>query len=90
MPESDWDAVRYHRISDPQLGWARAVAARLRPAPGERILDLGCGTARLTSEIAATPGILVVGHMTAQAAADDPPYSLDYWRLNMSGRRQAA
>jgi trans-aconitate 2-methyltransferase len=61
MPESDWDAVRYHRISDPQLGWARAVAARLRPAAGERILDLGCGTARLTTEISATPGILVVG-----------------------------
>ncbi len=58
---SDWDAASYHRLSDPQLAWARTVAARLHPVPGERILDVGCGTGRLTAEIAATPGIVVVG-----------------------------
>jgi trans-aconitate methyltransferase len=58
---SDWDAVRYHRLSDPQLGWARAVAARLQPVAGERILDVGCGTGRLTAEMASTPGIMIVG-----------------------------
>lgn len=58
---SDWDAAKYHRISDPQLAWGRSVAARLAPAARERILDLGCGTGRLTEEIAATPGIFVVG-----------------------------
>jgi trans-aconitate 2-methyltransferase len=58
---SDWDAAKYHRLSDPQLAWARAVAARLQPAPGERILDIGCGTGRLTVEIAARPGIMVIG-----------------------------
>jgi trans-aconitate 2-methyltransferase len=58
---SDWDAARYHRISDPQLAWGRAVAARLNAVPGERILDLGCGTGRLTAEIARLPGIIVVG-----------------------------
>lgn len=26
-----------------------------------------------------------LGELTDQAAADDPPYSLDYWRLNLSG-----
>jgi len=58
---SDWDAAKYHRISDPQLAWGRAVAARLALRAGERILDLGCGTGRLTEEIATTPGITVVG-----------------------------
>jgi trans-aconitate 2-methyltransferase len=27
-----------------------------------------------------------VAELTCQAAADDPPFSLDYWRLNLSGR----
>jgi trans-aconitate 2-methyltransferase len=50
---SDWDAARYHRISAPQFDWGQRVIARLRPADGERILDLGCGTGKLTQEIAA-------------------------------------
>ena len=50
--DADWDASRYHRISDPQFEWGQRVIARLDPAPGERVLDVGCGTGRLTLEIA--------------------------------------
>ncbi len=57
----DWDAARYHRISDPQVAWGRLVASWLDAQAGERILDIGCGTGRLTAEIAETPGIVVVG-----------------------------
>ena len=48
---SDWDAAQYHKLSDPQREWGRRVLARLVPRAGERILDIGSGTGRLTSAI---------------------------------------
>ena len=62
QPAVDWDGSRYDRVSDPQVAWGRRVIARLAPQPDERILDLGCGTGRLTGELAGrVPRGLVVG-----------------------------
>jgi len=59
---SDWNAAQYHRLSDPQRGWGIRVLERLQPVAGERILDIGCGTGRLTSEIPArAPGTVATG-----------------------------
>ena len=53
---SDWDAEQYHRVSDPQRSWGLPVLDRLAPASGERILDIGCGTGRLTADLHARAG----------------------------------
>jgi len=59
---TDWDAGKYHRLSDPQFAWGRQLAEKLAPKAGERILDLGCGTGRLTTELAAScPDVRFVG-----------------------------
>ena len=49
---TDWDAAQYHKLSDPQRDWGVRVLERLAPREGELILDVGCGTGRLTAAIA--------------------------------------
>jgi trans-aconitate 2-methyltransferase len=48
----EWNASRYHEVSTPQQAWGRRVLDRLPLAGSERVLDLGCGTGRLTAVIA--------------------------------------
>jgi trans-aconitate 2-methyltransferase len=50
---SFWNAAEYHRVSDPQVSWGRAVLARLSLQGDEHVIDAGCGTGRLTRELAA-------------------------------------
>ena len=58
----DWNAERYHAISTPQQTWGLRVLDRLALEGAECVLDLGCGTGRVTAEIAArVPRGRVVG-----------------------------
>jgi trans-aconitate methyltransferase len=76
MSSATWDARLYDEKHAFVWEKAKGVVELLAPRPGERILDLGCGTGHLTAEIAAT-GAIVTGvdrsaEMIAEAKAKHP------------------
>ncbi len=48
----EWDAEAYHAVSDPQFRWGLQVLERVAVRGDETVLDAGCGTGRLTTELA--------------------------------------
>jgi trans-aconitate 2-methyltransferase len=50
---TEWNAARYHAVSAPQQAWGRRVLERLPLEGSEDVLDLGCGTGRITADLAA-------------------------------------
>lgn len=52
---TEWDARTYDRASGPQQQWASAVLERVaaRIAPDATVLDIGCGTGRVTEALLA-------------------------------------
>lgn len=80
-PDKDWDAEAYHRVSDPQVAWGRAVLERLELRGDERVVDAGCGTGRLTRELA---GRLPRGEIVA---LDASPQMLEQARAHLADCR---
>ncbi len=75
----DWEATTYDRVSTPHRAWGADVLGRLALRGDERALDAGCGTGRVTAELAK---LLPDGHvigvdgspaMIAQAGRVLPP-----------------
>ncbi len=60
MTEREWDASRYDSAHSFVWERGRGVVDLLGPQPGERILDLGCGTGHLTAQITES-GVEAVG-----------------------------
>jgi len=48
----EWDAETYDAVSDPQFEWGMEVLERLELRGDEVALDAGCGSGRVTAELA--------------------------------------
>src|SRR3954471_20834761 len=59
----EWDATTYQRVSTPHQGWGAEILDRLPLAGDETVLDLGCGTGRVTEQLLQRlgPGGRVIG-----------------------------
>jgi trans-aconitate 2-methyltransferase len=58
----EWDADTYDEVSDPQFAWGMEVLDRLELSGEETALDAGCGSGRVTAELAKR---LPNGHVVA-------------------------
>jgi trans-aconitate 2-methyltransferase len=51
MPQDAWDPERYDRFRDERRRPFFDLLALIRPRPGMRVVDLGCGSGELTAEL---------------------------------------
>lgn len=78
----EWDAGVYHKVSDPQLSWGLPVLDRLPLRGDELVLDVGCGTGRLTGHLLER---LPDGRVVA---VDQSKNMLREARTNLAGRER--
>ncbi len=48
----EWDAETYDQVSDPQFAWGMEVLGRQELSGAEDAIDAGCGSGRVTAELA--------------------------------------
>jgi trans-aconitate 2-methyltransferase len=81
MSPRDWNAASYQRVSAPLEAMGRDVLDRLVLDGGERVLDAGCGTGRVTAallarlprgEVVAVDGSPAMVEKAREQLGDDP------------------
>jgi ubiquinone/menaquinone biosynthesis C-methylase UbiE len=81
MPEPGFESIhlaaRYEKLSEPQFTHGRDLLTLLALKPGERVLDVGCGTGTLSSIAAG-----LVGADGYVLGIDPAP-----WRIEIARRR---
>jgi len=80
-PVKTWDAARYQSRHGYVSAYGESLVSLLDPKPGERILDLGCGSGQLATKIAES-GANVIGldhspEMIAEARRNFPELTFD-------------
>ncbi len=78
MTTRDWDARTYDRVADPMTRWGLDVLQRLALTGDERVMDAGCGTGRVTEQLAER---LPDGHVIA---LDGSPAMVDAARFRLA------
>jgi trans-aconitate 2-methyltransferase len=79
MTTRDWDAGTYDRVADPMTRWGLDVLDRLPLTGDERVMDAGCGTGRVTEQLAER---LPRGHVIA---LDGSPAMVEAARSRLGG-----
>jgi trans-aconitate methyltransferase len=81
MGQQAWDVDRYDGSFGFVSRYGRDLVGLLAPEPGERVLDLGCGTGELAAELAGlgveVRGIDADASMIAQAQAKHPEIAFE-------------
>jgi trans-aconitate methyltransferase len=67
---SAWDAARYQQKHSFVWRYGADLLELLAPQPGERILDLGCGTGQLTADLAQRTGQVIGLDRSPEMLAD--------------------
>lgn len=87
----DWNGETYHRVSQPQFEWGKKVLESLALRGDETVLDVGCGSGRLTALLAERlPHGKVIGVDASQAMLDVAARELSRFGLRVSLLRAEA